>query len=596
MNTKNKTSFSIKPFFAPYKGVIVLYIFLNIVLTVANFFITIYLAEFLELLTLGQMQYAMQKLSFIFLLKAGFVFLNYLTNIMYQKYANKIAHQISLKLAEQSFCLTSETYAEHDTGSFTERIIHDPTLLMSSFFNITNVVLGFLYALAIIIYISCLQYLLGITIVIFTILSMTLQFIRAKIYKKNFRVSAQKRENMTSLTTEIIKSEKDIKSLGLEDKLLATTKENYGAFFKQNYKTFFINQSLGKFNDVIILLEEFILVALGVFLLDKSILTFASFIIVYYNSFYLSDWVICVRDLLDIKTTIQVCIQRMSELFDQTQYKTETFGAVTLSDTQGRIEFNNVSFSYKTQFLTNTMNNEKLNQEKKKAKTTVLHDISFIIEPNTTVAFVGKSGSGKTTLLNLMSKMYTANSGTIYIDNTPINDITKESLRNTISLVNQFPYIFDMSIKDNLLLVKPNATDEELWDVLDKASMQDFVKNLQQGLDTVVGESGIKLSGGQRQRLAIARAFLRHTPITIFDESTSSLDNFAQNDIKHSIDVLKGSGTIIIVAHRLSTIKNVDKIYFLENGTIIDQGTFTELFNRNKLFKQMFYAENLEEE
>lgn len=596
MNTKNKTSFSIKPFFAPYKGVIVLYIFLNIVLTVANFFITIYLAEFLELLTLGQMQYAMQKLSFIFLLKAGFVFLNYVTNIMYQKYANKIAHQISLKLAEQSFCLTSETYAEHDTGSFTERIIHDPTLLMSSFFNITNVVLGFLYALAIIIYISCLQYLLGITIVIFTILSMTLQFIRAKIYKKNFRVSAQKRENMTSLTTEIIKSEKDIKSLGLEDKLLSTTKENYGAFFKQNYKTSFINQSLGKFNDVIILLEEFILVALGVFLLDKSILTFASFIIVYYNSFYLSDWVICVRDLIDIKTTIQVGIQRMGELFDQTQYKTETFGAVTLSNTQGRIEFKNVSFSYKTQFPTNTMNNEKLNQEKKKAKTTVLHDISFIIEPNTTVAFVGKSGSGKTTLLNLMSKMYTANSGTIYIDNTPINDITKESLRNTISLVNQFPYIFDMSIKDNLLLVKPNATDEELWDVLDKASMQDFVKSLQQGLDTIVGESGIKLSGGQRQRLAIARAFLRHTPITIFDESTSSLDNFAQNDIKHSIDVLKGSGTIIIVAHRLSTIKNVDKIYFLENGTIIDQGTFTELFNRNKLFKQMFYAENLEEE
>ena len=596
MNTKNKTSFSIKPFFAPYKGVIVLYIFLNIVLTVANFFITIYLAEFLELLTLGQMQYAMQKLSFIFLLKAGFVFLNYVTNIMYQKYANKIAHQISLKLAEQSFCLTSETYAEHDTGSFTERIIHDPTLLMSSFSNITNVVLGFLYAFAIIIYISCLQYLLGITIVIFTILSMTLQFIRAKIYKKNFRVSAQKRENMTSLTTEIIKSEKDIKSLGLEDKLLSTTKENYGAFFKQNYKTSFINQSLGKFNDVIILLEEFILVALGVFLLDKSILTFASFIIVYYNSFYLSDWVICVRDLIDIKTTIQVCIQRMGELFDQTQYKTETFGAVTLSDTQGRIEFKNVSFSYKTHLPTNTMNSEKLNQEKKKAKTTVLHDISFVIEPNTTVAFVGKSGSGKTTLLNLMSKMYTANSGTIYIDNTPINEITKESLRNTISLVNQFPYIFDMSIKDNLLLVKPNATDEELWDVLDKASMQDFVKGLQQGLNTVVGESGVKLSGGQRQRLAIARAFLRHTPITIFDESTSSLDNFAQNDIKHSIDVLKGSGTIIIVAHRLSTIKNVDKIYFLENGTIIDQGTFTELFNRNKLFKQMFYAENLEEE
>ena len=219
--------------------------------------------------------------------------------------------------------------------------------------------------------------------------------------------------------------------------------------------------------------------------------------------------------------------------------------------------------------------------------------MSFKIEPNTTVAFVGRSGSGKSTILNLMSKMYEVESGQVLIDDININDFDKQSLRNAISLVNQFPYIFDMSIKDNLLLAKKDATDEEIYDAINKASLKDFIDTLPKGIYTRVGESGIKLSGGQKQRLAIARALLRNSPIIIFDESTSSLDNFAQEEIKHSIDALKGKSTIVIVAHRLSTIKNVDKIFFLENGRIEDIGTFDELFENNIKFKNMFYAENI---
>lgn len=159
--------------------------------------------------------------------------------------------------------------------------------------------------------------------------------------------------------------------------------------------------------------------------------------------------------------------------------------------------------------------------------------------------------------------------------------------------MNQFPYIFNQSIKDNLLMAKPNATQEELWEAVEKSYLKEFVDQLPNGLDTIVGESGIKLSGGQRQRLAIARAILRHSSIMIFDESTSSLDNYAQEYIKKSIDHLKGSSTIIIVAHRLSTIKNVDKIYFLDDGKIIDSGTFDELFQKNETFKKMFLIETL---
>ena len=192
-----------------------------------------------------------------------------------------------------------------------------------------------------------------------------------------------------------------------------------------------------------------------------------------------------------------------------------------------------------------------------------------------------------------MSKMYEVDDGEILIDDVNINDLDKETLRNSISLVNQFPYIFDMSIKDNLLMAKNNATEEEIWQAIKKSYLDEFIESLPNGIDTVVGESGIKLSGGQKQRLAIARALLRNSSIIIFDESTSSLDNIAQEYVKRSIDELKGSSTIVIVAHRLSTIRNVDKIYFLDEGKIIDEGTFEELFDKDEKFRRMFLAEDL---
>ena len=212
------------------------------------------------------------------------------------------------------------------------------------------------------------------------------------------------------------------------------------------------------------------------------------------------------------------------------------------------------------------------------------------------MAFVGKSGSGKSTILSLISKMLEADGGQVLIDGVDIKTLDKDTLRRSISLVNQFPYIFDMTIKDNLLLAKDDASEEEIEKAIEDSYLKEFIDTLPNGIETVVGESGIKLSGGQRQRLAIARALLRQTSIIIFDESTSSLDNFAQEHIKKCIDNLKGKSTIVIVAHRLSTIKNVDNIFFLEKGKIVDEGTFDTLFKNNQEFKNMFMVENLQDE
>ena len=220
--------------------------------------------------------------------------------------------------------------------------------------------------------------------------------------------------------------------------------------------------------------------------------------------------------------------------------------------------------------------------------------MSFKIPHNSTVAFVGKSGSGKSTILNLIAKMNEVDSGEVLIDGNNINSLDKNTLRNTFSLVNQFPYIFDMTIKENLLLAKPDATDNDILKAIELSALSDFVNSLPKGINTKVGESGIKLSGGQKQRLAIARAFLRRSPIILFDESTSSLDNFAQEEVKKSIDCIKGTSTIVIVAHRLSTIKDSDIIFFIDNGKIIDSGTFDYLYSNNENFQRMFLAENID--
>ena len=345
---------------------------------------------------------------------------------------------------------------------------------------------------------------------------------------------------------------------------------------------------------------------LGVYLIDISVLTLASFMIIYSNNGNLYNFIWGLGNISNIYAEVKVCSERMFALFNNDEFVCEKFGNIHLDNVKGEITFKNVSYSYieyeqmdkEKEFEMSLKQKKKDKNAKKERKVAsvnkIFDNLSFKINPNTTVAFVGKSGSGKSTILNLMSKMYEVDSGEVLIDNVNINSLDKETLRKSISLVNQFPYIFDMTIKENLLLAKEDATDEEINDAINKASLREFIDSLPNGLDSKVGESGIKLSGGQKQRLAIARALLRSSPIIIFDESTSSLDNFAQGEIKRSIDNLKGQSTIIIVAHRLSTIKNVDKIFFLDEGKIVDIGTFDELFENNVKFKNMFFAENIQ--
>ena len=590
-----KNSFKLSKYLKKYSGIVVLYIFIFLVLTVLYVTTPILSAEAIEDITLSSYDSAIR----IFLVLPAVSILHHslssVLNFLYNKYGMKMIGDMSLDCVAQSFKINSGSYSNHSSGQFMERIVNDPNRIVNNMVSVVDYISSMISILAVLTYIFVLNYIIGLCILFIIIVSSVIDYIRIKKFSKNQKKAFDAHDNLVAIVNETIKSEKDIKTSGLEGKLHKVVNDKTNKNIEENYKLRNNNQVIRSvkfaFQDVLIIAT----LILGVVLMEKGLVTIAIFMIIYSYRGSIKSFSTYFGNLSEIFTSIKNSLRRIRELFEDNEYEMEKFGDVHLDNVQGEITFKDVTFKYK-EYEFKRDDKSKTTTKTLKSETPVLDNINFSIKPNTTVAFVGKSGSGKSTILSLISKMLEADGGQVLIDGVDIKTLDKDTLRRSISLVNQFPYIFDMTIKDNLLLAKDDASEEEIEKAIEDSYLKEFIDTLPNGIETVVGESGIKLSGGQRQRLAIARALLRQTSIIIFDESTSSLDNFAQEHIKKCIDNLKGKSTIVIVAHRLSTIKNVDNIFFLEKGKIVDEGTFDTLFKNNQEFKNMFMVENLQDE
>lgn len=245
--------------------------------------------------------------------------------------------------------------------------------------------------------------------------------------------------------------------------------------------------------------------------------------------------------------------------------------AVIPEKIHGTIRFNNVSFSYPS-----------------RPDSDVIDHVSFEVKAGTTVALVGESGAGKSTIAALIPRFYDVSEGSIEIDGIDIRKYRQKDLRARIGIVQQSAFLFDASIRENILFGRPGASEEEVLEAAREANALDFISTLPKGLDTQTGERGVKLSGGQRQRISIARVFLKNPPILIFDEATSALDNESEELVRQSMETLCKGRTAIIIAHRLSTVKHVDLIYCLKNGRLIESGSHAELIAKNGYYKKLY--------
>ena len=223
----------------------------------------------------------------------------------------------------------------------------------------------------------------------------------------------------------------------------------------------------------------------------------------------------------------------------------------------------------------------------------ILKNINLNVKVGQTIAFVGNSGGGKTTLVNLLPRFYDIKSGSIKIDGVDVRDLELNSLRDKIAIVFQDNFLFDGTIRDNILLGNENATQEEINQAVKSACLEEFIKGLDKGLDTHIGERGVLLSGGQKQRIAIARAFIKNAPIVILDEATSALDNKSEAVVQEAIDNLMKDRTVFIIAHRLSTVRNADKIVVVNYGEIVEEGSHEELLNNPKSVYGSLYRTQL---
>ena len=294
-------------------------------------------------------------------------------------------------------------------------------------------------------------------------------------------------------------------------------------------------------------------------------------------TYYVYRYMYLIDNLADLNQTYQrvsVSLSRINEILLNKKFEDEKYGEIKLDNPKGIIEFKNVYFGYP-------------------GEQNILKNFNLKIEPNKKIAIVGKSGQGKSTLFNLLTRVFDVNKGSITLDGVDIKDLDEESLRKNISIIRQEPFIFNRTIKDNFKIVNKNIKLKDIKEYSDKAYLDEYIMSLPKKYNTLLGEGGVNLSGGQKQRLSIARTLTKDTKVILFDEATSALDNNSQEYIKRTIDNLVKDHTIIIVAHRLSTIKDADIIYVVDDGKIVGSGSHEKLLKTNKIYKNLYETESL---
>jgi ATP-binding cassette subfamily B protein len=418
------------------------------------------------------------------------------------------------------------------------------------------------------------SWILGLEIVIF---SFVMGFISSYFFPKIKKTQEHIKEESDAYVkkaTENITGIREIKALGIKHIIESDIKNVLDELFKhekhiRNYETIYYALN----NLIYFILNAVIVYTAAKFFVDGKIV-YAVFTMIESYIWRVDEVVESISDFGVNFNKVAVSLKRIDELVNNRIYDDEKFGDKELKKTKGYIEFKDVKFRYRED------------------EDYTLKGLSLTIEPNKKVAIVGRSGNGKSTIFNLLLRYFDASVGEILIDGINIKDLTEKSLRSNISIIRQTPFLFNVSILDNFKYVKKNVTLKQVREVCKKAYIDDYIMSLPNGYNTIVGEGGVNLSGGQKQRIAIARTLLLNTKIILFDEATSALDNESQEYIKKTIDSLVKDHTIIIVAHRLSTIVDADVINVIDKGKLAASGKHKDLLKKSTVYNRLYTNES----
>ena len=492
----------------------------------------------------------------------------YFKGFFYQKIYQKTLTNLQKAIAREILNLEIEEIDKNSSGLFIDRLNKDTQDISGLFMEYTYWISYIITNVGVLITVFILNKYLFVYAVI---TSIVVYFINRKSLGKQYEVQKKLRtiqESKTGLTSELVRGIRDIKVLNANKNILKQTSDKIEETTKEQVHIMNIRRLYSYIENNIRAISDLGLIIIGCYLYNQSLLTIPTFVIIYNYQSKIKNLLTGVVRIAEYNKKFNVAADRIYEVIENDKFKKEQFGDIEVKKIEGNIKFKNVSFAYD--------------------KTPILKNMSFEITPNERVAFVGKSGAGKTTIFNLIARLYHTNKGKILLDNYNINELTRDSVRNNMSIITQNPYVFNFSITDNLLLAKENATMKEIREACKLACIDDFIMTLPNKYETPVGENGIILSGGQKQRLAIARALLMKTEIILFDEATSALDNETQNKIQEAINNLKGEYTILIIAHRLSTVIDCDRIFVVDNGKIINSGSHKELLKNCDYYKNLY--------
>lgn len=493
---------------------------------------------------------------------------------LYNSLELKFMKNVSMDLYHKIDNLPAKAFEDIGVGEFINRLYTDPDRVMELLAKLIKLLCKALVVVAITVLAFSISWVLGLEIVIFGV---AMGFISTKFFpkiKKTQESIKKESDNYVKVATENITGIREIKSLGIKNNIEENILKQLTDLFNKNkkirnYEVWYY----GLNNLVYFSLQFIILLTAGYFFIQGEI-TYATFIMLEMYIWRIDEVVESISDFGVSYNKVTVSLKRIGEIINNELYEDEKFGTKKIKSIKGNIEFKDVKFKYSED------------------EDFTLKGLSLKIEPHKKVAIVGRSGNGKSTIFNLLLRYFDSTTGQILIDDIDIKDLTEKDLRKNISIIRQAPFLFNLSIIDNFKLVKPNVTLKEVRKYCKKAYIDKYIMSLPKQYDTIIGEGGVNLSGGQKQRLAIARTLMLNTKIILFDEATSALDNESQEYIKKTIDNLVKAHTVIIVAHRLSTIVDADIINIIDKGKLENYGTHAELLKKSKVYQNLYLNEN----